>query len=68
MKLTFDEYSYKDFLSLLYIYSASIDLDLSEDEERIIINKVGVECYDKTLSSFEKMNCGARSGESPRQF
>ena len=55
MKLTFDECSYNDFLTLLFIYSASVDLDLSEDEKNIIINKVGEECYDKTLSSFKKM-------------
>jgi len=55
MVLKFDECSYNDFLTLLYIYSASVDLDLSDDEKKIIIKKVGLECFDKTLSSFKKM-------------
>lgn len=48
--------SYQDFLALLFLYTASVDLDLSGEEERIIIDKVGSECYHANRSIFKRLN------------
>ena len=55
MKLSFEDCTYNDFLTLLYIYSASMDLDLAEEEKEIIIDKVGRESFEKTLKCFQNM-------------
>ena len=54
-KESIDELSYDDFLALLYIYSASVDLDLSSDEKKSIINKVGNESYEKSFQLFKQL-------------
>lgn len=55
MKIVFENCTYNDFLSLLFIYSASIDLDLSNDEKEAIIKKVGEDNFNNTLKCFKKM-------------
>ena len=45
-------FSYNDFLSLLFIYSASVDLDFSDAEKELILKKVGIASFDKAYKWF----------------
>lgn len=54
-KQPIEELSYDDFLALLYIYSASVDLDLSADEKDSIIKKVGNKSYENSFQLYKKL-------------
>lgn len=49
-----EDFSYNDFLSLLFIYSASVDLDFSDEEKTVILEKVGENSYQKAHNWFAK--------------
>lgn len=55
MELNFDKATYNDFLALLFIYSASIDLEFTDDEKEIIIKKVGKDVFDINFKKFKQL-------------
>lgn len=50
------EYDFKDFVTYLMIYAAYSDLELTGDEKKFIIKKVGQHRYDKMDTLFQSQN------------
>lgn len=50
------KYSYNEFLGLLLIYIAHVDMEFTEDEREMIKNKIGQNALEKVLADFENMS------------
>lgn len=50
------KYSYNEFLGMLLIYVAHVDMDFSEDEKKLIKQKIGNQAMNKVLADFEEMS------------
>lgn len=48
-----EKLDYQEFLAYLFLYGASADLVIKENEIELILERVGKEKYDKALSLFE---------------
>jgi hypothetical protein len=49
-------YSYNEFLGLLLIYVAHVDMEFSPEEEKLIKQKIGNQAMEKVLKDFEGMS------------
>lgn len=49
-------YSYNEFLGLLLIYVAHVDMDFSQEEKNLIKQKIGNQAMEKVLKDFENMS------------
>src|SRR5690606_11681945 len=50
------KYSYNEFLGLMLVYVAHVDMEFSEDEKKLIKQKVGEQAMEKVITDFEEMS------------
>lgn len=50
------KYSYNEFLGLLLIYVAHVDMEFTEEEKTLIKQKIGNQAMNKVLADFEEMS------------
>ncbi|MFZ1704243.1 MAG: hypothetical protein WAT79_07845 [Saprospiraceae bacterium] len=49
-------YSYNEFLALLLVYISHVDMDFSDEEKKMIKEKVGEQAMNKVIADFDKMS------------
>ena len=50
------KYSYNEFLGLLLVYIAHVDMEFSESEKTLIKKMVGAKALEKVVHDFEEMS------------
>lgn len=55
-----EHWTYEDFLTFLLLMAASADFNVTEKEKEAIINKVGVEEFNKVKEEFDLQNDAQR--------